>query len=233
MLEHLIHGDWHDLLADEMQCKYFKSIEDSLLREAVCNEICPSIDDLFQAFNLCQYKDTRVVIVGQDPYITPGISDGLAFSANPNVRVPASLLNVFKALKNDMGCYIPNNGCLKPWASQGVLLLNSVLSVRASCSRSHYSFGWEMFTDAVISILNKHERSLVFMLWGSLAKRKSKLIDHNSHLVLTANHPSPIIACNTFTTCNHFSTANMFLYETSPVTIDWQIPNIERSQVDG
>lgn len=226
MLEHLIHGDWKDILNDEMSKPYFKKIEDSLLKEVVSYEISPSMDDLFKAFNLCPYEKTRVVIIGQDPYINPGQSDGLAFSVYPRQRIPPTLLNIFKALKNDLGCYIPNNGSLVPWAEQGVLLLNSSLTTRMRESASHRHIGWSMFTDEVVSILNQHHKSLVFMLWGKSAKLKGRVIDKSTHLVLTSNHPSPIIACNTFTSCTHFSTANMYLYETSPTTIDWQIPNL-------
>lgn len=226
MLEHLIQSDWRNLLAPTMATKDFQSLERHLVAEVASHEICPSMDDLFHAFNACPYKKTRVVILGQDPYITPGQSDGLAFSVRKGVRIPPTLLNIFKALKKDLGCYIPDNGCLEPWAEQGVLLLNSILTVRAHKSRSHAGIGWEQFTEEVIKLLNKHDRSLVFILWGNQAKRALKFIDRQTHLILTGNHPSPIIACNTFVDCKHFSKANEYLYETSPTTIDWQIPNI-------
>lgn len=225
MLEHLLHGDWRDLLAEEMSKDYFHALERDLAREVSSREISPDMKDIFRAFNLCQYKDTRIVIVGQDPYINSGQSDGLAFSVKPGIHITPTLLNIFKALQKDLGCYIPNNGSLEPWARQGVLLMNSILTTRIGQSRSHQFLGWETFTNEVIKLLNEKDH-VVFMLWGKVARLKLRYIDRNMHLVLVDNHPSPIIACNTFVDTKCFSTASMYLYETTPDGIDWQIPNI-------
>jgi len=220
-----IGNDWDDLLKGEFQKPYFATMEEYVDQEYKRMEIYPPANDIFNAFRYCSYQDTKVVIVGQDPYINPGQAHGLSFSVLPGAKIPPSLHNIFCELHDDVGCYIPNNGCLIPWAKQGVLLLNSILTVRRGQSNSHMNIGWEIFTDKVMEILNKKDRSIVFLLWGAKAKRKAFSIDPDSHLILTAPHPSPL-AGGGFFGCKHFSKTNQFLYEIYPETIDWQIPNI-------
>lgn len=220
-----IGNDWDNLLKEEFQKNYFITMEEYIRQEYKRMEIFPAEDDIFNAIRLCSYADTKVVIVGQDPYINPGQAHGLSFSVLPGARIPPSLMNIFCELRDELGCYIPNNGCLIPWAKQGVLLLNSVLTVRRGCSNSHKDIGWEIFTDAIMRLLNQKDKSIVFLLWGARAKSKAYMIDPSSHLILTAPHPSPL-AGGGFFGCNHFVKANQFLYEIYPETIDWQIPNI-------
>lgn len=220
-----IGNDWDDLLKEEFQKNYFTTMEEYIRQEYKRMEIFPAEDDIFNAIRLCSYADTKVVIVGQDPYINPGQAHGLSFSVLPGARIPPSLMNIFCELRDELGCYIPNNGCLIPWAKQGVLLLNSVLTVRRGYSNSHKDIGWEIFTDTIMKLLNQKDKSIVFLLWGAKAKSKAYMIDPTSHLILTAPHPSPL-AGGGFFGCNHFIKANQFLYEIYPNTIDWQIPNI-------
>lgn len=230
MLEKFIHGTWKDLLKEEMTKSYFRNLDEEIIQSVVRHDhISPNIPDVFRAFNLCQYENTRVVIIGQDPYVDSYIADGLAFSCKRPFTIPPSLLNIYKAVKHDLGCYTPNHGCLDYWANQGVLLLNSMLTSYPDKVNNYTKIAWQTFTDTVVSILNNHERSLVFMLWGSYAHRKIPFIDKDRHLILRHNHPSPIIAGNTFVTCDHFSKCNQFLYETTPSVIDWQIPNVKES----
>ena len=220
-----IGNDWDDLLKEEFQKNYFITMEEYIRQEYKRMEIFPAEDDIFNAIRLCSYADTKVVIVGQDPYINPGQAHGLSFSVLPGARIPPSLMNIFCELRDELGCYIPNNGCLIPWAKQGVLLLNSVLTVRRGYSNSHKDIGWEIFTDTIMKLLNQKDKPIVFLLWGAKAKSKAYMIDPTSHLILTAPHPSPL-AGGGFFGCNHFIKANQFLYEIYPNTIDWQIPNI-------
>ena len=220
-----IGNDWDDLLKEEFQKNYFITMEEYIRQEYKRMDIFPAEDDIFNALRLCSYADTKVVIVGQDPYINPGQAHGLSFSVLPGARIPPSLMNIFCELRDELGCYIPNNGCLIPWAKQGVLLLNSVLTVRRGYSNSHKDIGWEIFTDTIMKLLNQKDKSIVFLLWGAKAKSKAYMIDPSSHLILTAPHPSPL-AGGGFFGCNHFIKTNKFLYEIYPNTIDWQIPNI-------
>lgn len=222
-----IGNDWDELLENEFKKEYFQRLMGFLDYAYDCKDILPPRKDIFNAFKTTSYADTRVVIVGQDPYIKPGQAHGYAFSVLPGNDIPPSLYNIFKELESNGGYYIPDNGCLLPWAEQGVLLLNSILTVEKGISNSHAKKGWEIFTDEVINILNKKDKSLVFMLWGNYAKKKGMIIDTNMHLVLKAAHPSPL-AGGAFFGCNHFMLANEYLYETSPSTIDWQIPNIQK-----
>lgn len=188
-------------------------------------EIYPAKEDIFNALKYTSYADTRVVILGQDPYINPGQAHGLAFSVKPGAPIPPSLMNIFKELHDELGCYIPNNGCLIPWAIQGVLLLNTILTVERGKSRSHAGMGWEVLTDYIIQLLNQKDESIIFMLWGNYARKKAELIDPAKHLILQAAHPSPL-AGGAFFGCGHFITAADYLYEIYPTAIDWQIPNI-------
>lgn len=220
-----IENDWDDLLKDEFQKDYFKNLMVFLDDEYQHDEIYPPREDIFNALKYTSYQDTKVVIVGQDPYINPGQAHGLSFSVQPEAKIPPSLYNIFKELETDCGCFIPDNGCLIPWAHQGVLLLNSALTVRACKSASHSKIGWDAFTNRILTLLNDHNRSIIFMLWGNYAKSKASMIDPASHMILTAVHPNPLAGW-AFFGCKHFSKANEYLYETSPSTIDWQIPNI-------
>lgn len=225
-----MNNDWGEILRDEFNQPYFRALMDFVHEEYQREEVYPPEEDMFNALRYTSYADTKVVIVGQDPYINPGQAHGLSFSVLPGARIPPSLHNIFVELHDDCGCFIPDNGCLIPWAEQGVLLLNSVLTVRRGQSNSHANIGWERFTDRIIELLNMKQESIVFMLWGNYArKRKEYLIDPNAHLVLTAPHPSPL-AGGKFFGCAHFSRANQFLYEISDRTIDWQIPNLFKEE---
>ena len=218
-----IGNDWDDLLIKEFKKDQMQQLLNRI--EYSTDVIFPPKEDIFNALKTTSYADTRVVILGQDPYIKEGQAHGYSFSVKPGVQVPPSLMNIFQELHDDIGCYIPNNGCLIPWAKQGVLLLNSILTVKEGQSRSFANMGWEKFTDHIIWLLNKKDTGIVFMLWGNYARSKASLIDPNSHLILQAAHPSPL-AGGAFFGCKHFSKANNFLYEIYPSTIDWQIPNV-------
>jgi uracil-DNA glycosylase len=182
--------------------------------------------DIYAALHLTGYEDTKAVILGQDPYHGPGQAHGLSFSVKPGVPAPPSLQNIFKELHDDLGCYIPNNGYLVKWAEQGVLLLNTVLTVRAHEANSHRGKGWEQFTDRVISLLNEREKPVVFILWGAPAQQKARFIDTSRHCVIRSPHPSPLSAHRGFFGSRPFSKANRFLREHGIEEIDWQIPNI-------
>lgn len=225
MINTTIGNDWDEKLKD-----LFNDSKVTQTLEAVENEyknnVCyPPEEDIFNAFKYTSYTDTRVVILGQDPYIKEGQAQGLSFSVPAGVQIPPSLLNIFKELQGELECYIPNNGCLIPWAKQGVFLLNSILTVREYESNSHKDIGWEYFTDKVIEILNQKENPICFMLWGAYARQKAQFIDQDKHLVLFAAHPSPL-ARGAFFGCNHFSKCNKFLKDEYGKQIDWQIKNI-------
>ena len=226
MIEFKTDNDWEELLADTMKTHTIEQLFGKLDVEYTDKTIFPPQDEIFNALKLTSYEDTKVVIIGQDPYIRPGQAHGLAFSVRPGYRVPPSASNIFKELQNDLGCYIPNNAYLVPWAKQGVLLLNTCLTVEAYKSKSHADIGWEYLTDRIIKMLNEKDKQICFMMWGNQAKRKLELVDPEKHLVLTAAHPSPL-AGGAFFGCKHFSKCNEMLYELYPNTIDWQIPNID------
>ncbi|MBM7685769.1 uracil-DNA glycosylase [Defluviitalea raffinosedens] len=221
-----LNNDWDELLKDEFQKEYYLRLRQFLIREYKTKTIYPDKYQIFEALKLTPYKDVKVVILGQDPYHGENQAHGLAFSVQKEVAIPPSLLNVYKELKDDLGCYIPNNGYLVPWAKQGVLLLNTSLTVVANMANSHRNKGWEIFTDRVIQLLNEKQTPVVFMLWGSNAKEKAKYITNPIHLILKAAHPSPLSAHKGFFGCRHFSKANKFLKEHGLGEIDWQIPNI-------
>ena len=184
------------------------------------------MENIFSALKLCDYEDIKVVIIGQDPYHEEGQAHGLSFSVQPGIAIPPSLLNMYKELQADLGCYIPNNGFLEKWAKQGVLLLNNVLTVRAHQANSHKDCGWENFTDRIVVELNKRETPVIFLMWVSCAKNKEKLITNSIHKILKAPHPSPLSAYRGFFGCKHFSTVNNILMENGELPIDWQIENI-------
>ncbi len=185
-------ADWKTVLADEMKRAYFQQLKQFVDEERAAHTVYPPEADVFNAFKLTPYEQVKVLLLGQDPYHDEGQAHGLCFSVKPGVKPPPSLVNVFKELHHDLGCKVPNNGYLVPWAEQGVMLLNAVLTVRAHQPTSHKNKGWETFTDAVISALNDREQPIVFLLWGAYAQKKSKLIDSDRHRIVTAAHPSPL-----------------------------------------
>jgi uracil-DNA glycosylase len=220
-----ISNDWLEPLKPEFKKTYYKKLYETVNEEYRSHVIYPPADDIFNAFAFTPLKDVKVVILGQDPYHGENQAHGLCFSVKPEVEIPPSLVNIYKELKDDCGCYIPDHGCLTKWADQGVLLLNTVLTVRAHQANSHRGIGWEEFTDAAIRILNEQDRPMVFLLWGRPAQMKKKMLNNPKHLVLEAPHPSPLSAYRGFFGCRHFSRTNKFLKEQGLTPIDWQIEN--------
>ncbi len=221
-----ITNDWLPVLEVEFKKPYYRQLYLTVKKEYETRQVFPLPQDLYAAFDLTPLSQVKVVILGQDPYHGENQAQGLCFSVKPGVEIPPSLVNIYKELESDCGCYIPNNGCLVPWAKQGVLLLNTVLTVRAHQANSHRNIGWETFTDAAIKAINQIDRPIVFMLWGSPARRKKEMLTNPMHLVLEAPHPSPLSAYRGFLGCGHFSKANTFLGERGIVPVNWQIPNI-------
>jgi uracil-DNA glycosylase len=218
-------ADWKVVLAEELKKPYFHRLKEFVDRERAEHAVYPPEADVFNAFELTPYERVKVLLLGQDPYHDEGQAHGLAFSVRPGVRPPPSLLNVFKELHHDLHCKIPNNGYLVPWAEQGVMLLNAVLTVRAHKPTSHKDKGWETFTDAVIRALNERARPLVFLLWGAYAQKKIKLIDTERHRIVTAAHPSPL-SYKKFLGSKCFSTVNQALEEFGETPIDWELPDL-------
>ncbi|MCF0135247.1 MAG: uracil-DNA glycosylase [Lachnospiraceae bacterium] len=216
-------NDWQELLAEEFEKDYYKELRAFLTREYKSNVVYPDMYHIFATLQTTAYRDVKVVILGQDPYHNPGQAHGFSFSVREGIEIPPSLVNIYKELRTDLGCAMPHTGCLNSWAEQGVLLLNSVLTVRAGEAGSHRGQGWEIFTDRIITLLNEREKPVVFLLWGRYAKDKRSLITDPRHLVLTAAHPSPLSAYNGFFGCRHFSQTNAFLERTGQTPIDWQI----------
>ncbi len=221
-----ITNDWADALKPEFSKEYYKKLVKFVGREYTTFTVYPPGEDLLNAFHMTPLAKVKVVIIGQDPYHEPDQAHGLSFSVRPGIQIPPSLKNIYKELQSDCGCYIPNNGYLAKWAREGVLLLNSVLTVRAHQAASHRGKGWEEFTDAAIRILNQQDRPIVYMLWGNFARAKKEMLDNPHQLVLEAAHPSPFSADRGFFGCRHFSKANAFLTENGLEPIDWQIENI-------
>lgn len=219
-------NDWDKLLKDEFQKEYYLQLRQFLIREYRTKPIYPDMYMIFEALKLTSYENAKVVILGQDPYHGKDQAHGLAFSVQQGIDIPPSLMNIYKELADDMGCYVPNNGYLVPWAKQGVLLLNTSLTVVANRANSHRNKGWEDLTDAVIQVLNKKDAPVVYLLWGNNAKEKNKYLTNPKHLVLQSVHPSPLSANRGFFGCRHFSKTNRFLRENGLSEIDWQIPNI-------
>ena len=222
----MISNDWLEEIQDEFKKPYYKELYNFVKNEYNTKVIYPPADDIFNALHLTPLKDVKVLILGQDPYHEVNQAHGLCFSVLPGNKIPPSLLNIYKELHDDLGCYIPNNGYLEKWARQGVLLLNTVLTVRAHEAFSHKDKGWEIFTDSLIKTLNKQDRPIVYMLWGSSAQSKSKMLDNNKQLVLKAPHPSPLSVYRGFFGCRHFSKSNEFLLQNGLSAIDWQIEDI-------
>ena len=221
-----IGNDWDIMLRDEFDRPYFKQLENFLTEERARYEIYPPQKDVFNALRYSSFQDTKVVILGQDPYHEPGQAHGLCFSVNKGVTIPPSLVNIYKEIENDLGIKMPGHGYLADWAKQGVLLLNTVLTVRAHQANSHQGKGWEQFTDAVIEAVNAQDRPIVYLLWGRPAQSKIPMLTNSKHLILKAPHPSPLSAYRGFFGCRHFSQANAFLEKNGIEPIDWQIENI-------
>ena len=222
----MIENDWLGELGEEFHKPYYKTLYEFVKTEYNTKQIFPPADDIFNAFHLTALSDVKVVILGQDPYHDVGQAHGLCFSVKPDVSVPPSLVNIYKELHDDLGCYVPNNGYLVKWAQQGILMLNTVLTVRAHQANSHRGKGWEEFTDAAIRILNEQDRPIVFILWGSPAQKKAQMLHNPKHLILKAPHPSPLSAYRGFFGSRPFSQTNEFLETNGLGPIDWQIENV-------
>jgi uracil-DNA glycosylase len=220
-----IPPSWQPALAGEIDEPYFHDLARFVGDERAHHQVFPPADEVFSALALTPYDAVKVVILGQDPYHDDGQAHGLCFSVRPGVPPPPSLVNVFKELRDDLGFRVPNNGDLVPWAKQGVLLLNAVLTVRAHTPNSHKNHGWETFTDAVLRAVNDRRDPVVFVLWGGYAQKKAKLVDTSRHTVLTAAHPSPLSARNGFFGSRQFSAVNRALERAGEPPIDWQLPD--------
>ena len=229
MREFLKNTTWKNKLILEFEKSYFKKLEDFIEKERIAFTIYPKPELTFNAFNLTSFENTKVVIIGQDPYHGPNQAHGLSFSVNYGTKTPPSLANIYKELRSNIGFIIPSHGNLISWANKGVLLLNATLTVRAGEPGSHQKKGWEPFTDAVIKLISDEKENCVFLLWGNFAKSKINLINLEKHLVLTAAHPSPL-AGGAFFGCNHFSKTNDYLKSKNIYPIDWTIPNADLFQ---
>ena len=224
---------WRGLLQSEFESDYMQALRGFLQQEkSLGKEIYPADNDIFHALNATDFDSVKVVILGQDPYHGPDQAHGLCFSVKQGVRIPPSLLNIYKELAADMAFVPPQHGCLDYWAQQGVLLLNSVLTVEAGNAASHQGKGWEIFTDRIVELLNARRSGLVFILWGSYAQKKGAMIDHDRHLVLQSVHPSPLSARRGFFGNHHFSRANEYLLAQGGPAIDWQLPVLAESVVE-
>jgi uracil-DNA glycosylase len=222
-----IQNDWLQAVGGEFRKPYYKELYDFVKEEYSTRVIYPPADDIFNALHLTPLKEVKVVILGQDPYHNEHQAHGLSFSVLPDQReIPPSLQNIYKELHDDLGCYIPDNGYLEKWARQGVLMLNTVLTVRAHQANSHQGHGWEQFTDAILEAVNQEDRPIVYLLWGRPAQSKIPMLTNPKHLILKAPHPSPLSAYRGFFGCRHFSQTNAFLESHGAVPIDWQIENI-------
>ena len=224
-----IDNDWLEPLSAEFRKPYYAELYKKVRAEYASYQIFPPAGDILNAFHLTPLSKVKVVILGQDPYHEPGQAHGLSFSVKPGIQLPPSLVNIYQELHDDLGCYIPDNGCLTKWAEQGVLLLNSVLTVRAHQAFSHAGFGWQQFTDAAIRAVNEQDRPIAFILWGRSAQDKSVMLTNPKHLVLKSPHPSPLSAYRGFFGSRPFSRVNHFLEENGVTPIDWQIENVTKS----
>ncbi|ACD22962.1 uracil-DNA glycosylase [Clostridium botulinum] len=225
-MNNILKNDWNNYIGNEFEKDYYLKLRKNLAQEYKTKTIYPDMYNIFNALHYTAFDDVKVVILGQDPYHGPNQAHGLSFSVNPGVRTPPSLLNIYKELKDDIGCYIPNNGYLKKWADQGVLLLNTVLTVRAGEANSHKNIGWQIFTDNIIKVLNTREKPIVFILWGNNAIRKEELITNPKHHIIKSVHPSPLSASRGFFGSKPFSKTNEFLKNDNEIPIDWQIENL-------
>lgn len=220
-----IGNEWDTLLAEEFESDYYLQLRDFLKQEYRTAHIYPPMQDIFNALKYTSYSDVKIVILGQDPYHGPGQAHGMCFSVRPGVPMPPSLQNIFRELHDDIGIFTPQSGCLVPWAREGVLLLNTVLTVREGQPNSHKDKGWEKLTDRIISLLGAREQPMVFLLWGANARKKKELITQPRHLILECAHPSPLSAHRGFLGCGHFSQANQFLYDQGIEPVDWNVVN--------
>ncbi len=221
-----ISNDWSNALGDEFEKPYYKDLRNFLFQEYQQNTIYPPADDIFNAFHFTPLEKVKVLLLGQDPYHNENQAHGLSFSVQlSQKKLPPSLINIYKELQSDLGCYLPDNGYLKSWADQGVLMLNTVLTVKAHQANSHQKKGWESFTDRVIYEVNRLDRPIVYFLWGKPAQNKKSMLTNSKHLVLESPHPSPLSAHRGFFGCKHFSKANEFLHAHGVEKIDWQIKN--------
>lgn len=226
-----MHPSWLAQLGAEFELDYMRALKRFLVDQKAAGQLVyPPGPQIFNCFNATPFEQVKVVILGQDPYHGPDQAHGLCFSVLPGVRLPPSLLNIFKEIQRDLGFAIPQHGCLQSWAEQGVLLLNATLTVAAANAGSHQGQGWEAFTDRAIQQLNDQREGLVFMLWGSYAQKKGRFIDSSRHLVLTSPHPSPLSAHRGFIGNGHFSAANTYLVAQGQAPIDWQLPPINSLQ---
>lgn len=218
-----IDNDWKEIIEAERQQEYFKKLEGTVDAEYEQHTVYPAKEDIFNAFRRTPLSQVKAVILGQDPYCRPGQAHGLSFSVRPGIAKPKSLNNIFKELQSDLGIPVPESGCLDGWAKQGVLLLNTVLTVRSGERNSHAGIGWKIFTDHIITILNSQDHPIVFLLWGNPAKDKADMITNPHHLVLEASHPSPLSARSGFLGCRHFSKTNEYLRKNNINPIDWSL----------
>lgn len=216
-------NDWDDLIGEEFSKEYYQQLRKFLVFEYRTKEIYPDKYDIFNAIKYTPYNEVKVVILGQDPYHTPGRAHGLSFSVKEGIPKPPTLINIFKELEDDLSIQPPNHGCLESWAKSGVMLLNSVLTVRRGTAHSHKGKGWEQFTDRIIELLNAREKPMVFILWGAPAKAKRALITNPAHCILSGPHPSPLSAHNGFFGKRYFSQANDFLISKGIEPVDWNI----------
>ena len=222
----MISNDWLVELGAEFKKPYYAKLYEFVKNEYNTRQVFPPADEIFTAFHLTPLSQVKVVIIGQDPYHNDGQAHGLCFSVRPQVEIPPSLVNIYKELEDDLGCKVPNNGYLIKWARQGVLMLNTVLTVQAHMANSHRGKGWEEFTDAAIRALNKQDRPIVFILWGRPAQMKRSMLNNPKHLILEAPHPSPLSAYRGFFGSKPFSQTNQFLLKNKLIPIDWQIEDV-------
>ena len=223
----MLKNDWLEAVSEEFKKPYYKELYSFVKDEYSKHVVYPPSEDIFNAMHFTPLHEVKVVILGQDPYHNVNQAHGLSFSVPVSQKeIPPSLQNIYKELESDLGCYIPNNGYLKKWADQGVLLLNTVLTVRAHQANSHQGKGWEEFTDAIIRAVNEQDRPIVYLLWGRPAQSKIPMLTNPKHLILTAPHPSPLSAYRGFFGCKHFSKTNEFLEKNGVAPIDWQIENV-------
>ena len=222
----IFKNDWAKYLDEELNEPYYRQLRQFLIGEYRSRVIFPDMYSIFNALHYTPYESVKAVILGQDPYHERGQAHGLSFSVQPGIEPPPSLVNIFKELQSDLGCFIPDNGCLRPWANQGVLLLNAVLTVREHVANSHQGKGWEHFTDKIIRLLNERERPVAFILWGNYARQKKRLITNERHFIIESAHPSPLSATRGFFGSRPFSKVNDFLIRNGEEPIDWQIPNL-------
>ncbi|NKW85899.1 uracil-DNA glycosylase [Bacillus cereus] len=225
-MKHVLKNDWGPLLAPEFEKEYYRELDVFLKEEYSIHVVYPKKEDIFNALEYTSYENTKVVILGQDPYHGPNQAHGLSFSVQPGIKTPPSLLNMYKELRDEYGYDIPNNGYLVKWAEQGVLLLNTVLTVRQGEANSHKGKGWEHFTDRVIELLNEREKPVIFILWGRHAQAKKKLITNSNHHIIESVHPSPLSARRGFFGSKPYSKVNTILANMGEREIDWEIPNL-------